>query len=220
MFKSKKRAITIPQSEHARLAGYLAQYWGNSDVQEPTVDRISFVSGVTHHDRGYGHLDTMAIGEVDETIWIATQQRGIRMQVSDPIADSVALMHIRRLLSHAEGEHARTSAALAEAHIKRNIGQTSYTRQEFERADAITALCDDIAFKFCFEQPAQFTQSVWSQGGMLPIHVQLGDGGRVQLDPWPLAAPELRGFIIGYELSGYPDHLEPVLVEFEYAPQH
>ena len=69
MFKSKKRAITIPQSEHARLAGYLAYHWGNADVAPPPLDRVAFASGVTNHDRGYGHLDSMAIGEVDDAIW-------------------------------------------------------------------------------------------------------------------------------------------------------
>lgn len=52
----------------------LAYFWHST----PAIDREAFAIGVSHHDRGYGPIDTMAIGEVDETIWLATQRRGIQ----------------------------------------------------------------------------------------------------------------------------------------------
>ena len=218
MFKSKKRAILIPQSEHARLAGQIAYYWGNAEVKAPPLDHAAFASGVTNHDRGYGRLDTMAIGETEELIWLATQRRGIQMHSSDPVADTVSLMHIRRLLSHVQEDDARSLLALADERILRNIRQTSFTHQAFEQADTIAELCDDIAFKFCFEEPVRFERSVSSQGAMLEIEVRLDGAGRVQLHPWPLSVPELRGCILGYNPPGYPDHLDPMLVEFQIVP--
>ena len=66
MFKSKRRQIVIPQSEHLRLVGALAMLWGNEDFDIPPVERVSMVAGMGLHDRGYGHLDNSAIGEMSE----------------------------------------------------------------------------------------------------------------------------------------------------------
>jgi len=52
MFKSRKRSITIPQSEHARLSGFIARFWGNEQVDPPPVGKEAFTLGVTLHDRG------------------------------------------------------------------------------------------------------------------------------------------------------------------------
>lgn len=218
MFKSKLRPITIPQSEHARLAGILAYLWGNNQIAPPPLDQSAFAMGVTWHDRGYGLLDTMAIGEVDEPIWLATQRRGLETCLTNPIADTVALMHIRRLLSYNEKPESEPVIALAEQHITNNIQNTPYTRTIFEQADTITNMLDSIAFAFSFEAPTQLEKSVFSHGGYVSIQVEI-NAGHITLDPWALAVPEVRGFIMGYQLSGYPDHLQPVLVEFTVLPK-
>jgi hypothetical protein len=44
--------------------------------------------------------------------------------------------------------------------------------------------------------------------------VTLAAGGEIRLDPWPLAVPELRGFILGYDLIGYPDNPQPLLLPY------
>ncbi len=219
MFKSKTRPIAIPQSEHARLAGYIAQFWGNAQVGSPIVEPKSFMLGVTHHDRGYGLLDTMPIGEVADDVWLLTQKRGISMTYSDLVADTVALMHIRRLLSHTEGDAVAAVLALADERINHNVNRCPYTRQDFEKSDTITRLCDSIAFDFCFEKSSQFAQGVYSATSdeMQSIQVTI-EGSLIQLDPWPLNIPAIHGFIVGYTRAGYPDHLEPVLVEFTVTP--
>lgn len=218
MFKSKKRPIIIPQLEHARLSGYLAYFWGNEDVALSPIDHKAFVAGVTHHDRGYGHLDTMGIGEVDSAVWLATQKRGILRELADPIADGVALIHIRRLLNYAESNSAEDVITLAEQRIEQAIAQTPYTRQDFENADTITDICDMISFIFCFEEAKQFTKPVFSDGESIPMQVTLVDTGKITLDPYPLSISELSGFILGYEASSYPDHPEPVMVEYTITP--
>jgi hypothetical protein len=218
MFKSKIRNLTIPQAEHARLAGTIAYHWGNADIPPPAIDPVAFAAGVTTHDRGYGLLDTMGIGEVDEAVWLATQRRGVQMTDANPVTDTVALLHLRRLLSHGEGADVAALIALAEDRIARNIAQTDATRQQFDQADTITELCDNISFKFCFEEPTQFTGTVFAGDAPREIQVHVLDGGTVQLDPWPLSVPVLRGFILGYALNGYPDHLQPILIDYAIVP--
>ena len=219
MFKSRKRPITVPQAEHARLAGFVAQFWGNIEIDPPPVDPASFTLGVTCHDRGYGHLDTMPIGEVSDAVWLATQRRGILMSLDDPIADTVALMHIRRLLSDSDHADVPEIIALADERLAHNIARTAYSHEDFERADMITRLCDKIAIDFCREQPAHFESPLFlhADGTTQLIDVVIDDG-RIRLHPWPLSVPEVRGFILGYTLAGYPDHLLPVMMPFIIRP--
>jgi hypothetical protein len=218
MFRSKTRPIIIPQSEHARLAGLLAHLWGNNDIAPPPIDHTAFTLGVNLHDRGYGLLDAIGIGEIDDNIWLATQQHGIEASLTDPIADAVALMHIRRLLSISDHSDMQNIIERAEVRITETIARTPYNREAFEQADTITRTCDMISFRFCFEESVTFEETVFSHGDMIEIQIHNAQSGQVQLDPWPLSIPEVRGFIIGYELSGYPDHLQPVLVEFVITP--
>lgn len=218
MFKSKIRPITIPQSEHARLAGMLAYHWGNNEIAPPPLPPVSFVAGVTIHDRGYHMLDTMAIGDVDQATWLATQRRGLQLIDADPVADTVALLHIQRLLARSGNPEAAPLITLAEERISHNIGQTPYNRRHFERADTITNLCDMISFTFCFEAPTRFSESIVSGDNMQEIQVAIEEDGIIRLEPWPLAVPEMRGFILGYELAGYPDHLRPVMVTYTIVP--
>lgn len=218
MFRSKKRDIIIPQSEHARLSGLLAHLWGNAVIALPPIDQAKFTLGVTLHDRGYGSLDSMGIGEVDETVWLATQQRGIEIRLNDPTADTVALLHIRRLLSYTDHAGTQPIIARAEQRIAKCIERTSHSRETFEQADTVTRICDMISFKFCFEEPVAFEQTVISYGEPIAIRITIMASGQIRLDPWPLSVPEVRGFILGYEATGYPDHLQPTLVDFSIAP--
>jgi hypothetical protein len=214
MFRSKIRPIIIPQLEHARMAGQIAYHWGNDTIVPPPIDKHRFVLGVTDHDRGYDPFDTMGIGEVDATVWLATQKRGLLRELADPIADAVVLLHIRRLLNYADAGVAKDVITLAEQRIANTISRTNYKRQVFHRADTISDFCDITSFIFCFEEPKEITKSVYSNGELIDIQVNLLDGGNITLDPYPLSVPELRGFVLGYEAIGYPDHPQPVMVEY------
>ncbi|MEL7233495.1 MAG: DUF3891 family protein [Chloroflexota bacterium] len=219
MFQSKTRNIIIPQSEHARLAGTIAYHWGNTATAATPIDKTAFAAGVTLHDRGYGLIDTMGIGTTDESVWLMTQQRGIHTPEADPVIDTVALMHIRRLLSHSDEADAQAFIQLADERIAHNIAQTAHTHDEFVQADRVTELCDNISFKFCFEELAQFTGNVGATDNLQPIQVQIKPRGVIHLNPWPLNVAEVQGFILGYQAAGYPDHLQPILVEYAITPQ-
>ena len=67
MFKSTQRPIVIPQSEHLKLAGALAQLWGNAEFELPPLPRLSVVTGIALHDRAFGYLDDLPVGtEMDD----------------------------------------------------------------------------------------------------------------------------------------------------------
>ena len=115
MFKSRRRPIIIPQSEHLRLAGTLAYLWGNQDFDFPSINRTSLVGGVSLHDRGYGILDNSPVGEMPKLEWVEITRRGFYMPGSDAAGDLIVKHHLLRLTSsdkldivvdlHAEFEH-------------------------------------------------------------------------------------------------------------------
>ncbi len=89
----------MPQSEHSRLAGALAFSWGNAQFDTPPFPRLSFVQGIALHDRGYGYLDRLPIGEASEEAWLDVTRRGFDMPSNDPIADVLTRLHLLRLVS-------------------------------------------------------------------------------------------------------------------------
>lgn len=214
MFRSKRRSIVVPQWEHARLAGALAYAWGNDRVPRPPLELDRFVLGIVTHDRGYGPYDTLGIGEVDRSLWYATQLHGIEERHPDPVVDTVALMHVRRLLSGREEEEAHELMRAADAAIEENLGRTAVPFDDFARADTITELSDWISFRFCFEEAVTFTGDVRGPADDVSLSCEIDGKGRITLDPWPLDVDDLRGFIVAFESDGYPDRLAPVIVPY------
>jgi len=214
MFRSRRRSVVFPQDEHARFAGTIATFWGNHDVPGPPLPRDAFALGVATHDRGYGSVDAMGIGEVDEGTWLATQRRGVHRRSRDPVVDTVVLLHLRRLLSRRDSEAVRELASLIEIRIDENLEGRPEDLAAFRRADSITAICDLISFHFCFEERKSFVHRIESENGEITIAVEASGDGRVGLEPWPLSVPALYGFILGYAAEGYPERLDPVLVPY------
>jgi hypothetical protein len=203
LFRSTRRDVVYPQAEHARMAGAIAATFRPEDVPLPFE---SWVRGVTLHDRGYGELDTDPIGETSQERWAGEiQTSGFRAESGDSVADLVVALHIRRLIGDDVDHPAR--AALARE-IDDALGDVP---AEARAADRLTALCDSIAFAFCFEKAASGTV-----GG---IDYAYDGGSCISLDPWPLAVPSLRGVVQGFAAEGYPQRLEPVVSVFELRPQ-
>ena len=217
MFRSKARPIVIPQYEHGRLAGTLAQHWGNDHFDRPALNFASFVAGVALHDWHYGFGDNLPIVGAEEAEWIAMTRRGLALRLADPISDVVAKLHLRRLCSY--NPTAERVALMAEFDevVKARLPETGHSRAEFEWADKITRLCDNVAFHFSFEIEQELTAKVCQRVGdeeetAVAYHVQ--SPGQIIVDPWPFAIPAFSGTIIGYQAEGYPDLLEPVVVPF------
>jgi hypothetical protein len=193
MFRSRRRDIVFPQSEHARLAGILAWAAG----EDPRV-----VAGVLWHDRGYPALDTDGIGEMTPERWAALMRAGFEPETADPVVDHLARMHIHRLTRSA----APQVAAELEPALPASLARTGLTAEEAVAADAVTALYDMVAFDFCLEEPGS--------GSVSGVAYEIDGRGGITLDPWPLVPAELDGFIVGFLAEGYPELPAPVVVPF------
>jgi hypothetical protein len=216
MFKSKLRPVATPQWEHQKLAGTLALLWGNATFERPPVPRESFLAGVGLHDRAYGPLDNLPIGELPEAEWLALTRAGFDMAWDDPLADLIAKTHLRRLASYGSAPERQAAAAAMEREIGELARQRGLDRATLERVDRITNLCDRIAFDFCFEAPAEGSVRVFpnnERDEQLAVSYRIADGA-IYVDPWSFELDEHAGYLVGYQLEGYPDRLEPALLPY------
>ena len=216
MFKSKHRPIVTPQSEHLKLVGTLALLWGNADFDSPPIDRLSLVTGIGFHDRGYGYLDNSPIGEMTDEEWAPIAQRTFYTQYSDVTADMIAKYHFRRLASHGDSEARKAITSEFSREIEKQLAGHKLSKDLFDRIDRITDLCDTISFDFCFELPSSKSFAVFSRNNskdevMINYHVE---DGTIRATPWPFSVDTYEGYIVGYKLDGYPDRLDPVILPF------
>jgi len=207
MFRSKRRPLIFTQADHARFAATIALNWR----ERPALPFDSFVRGVADHDRGYGEHDDAEIGVVDNVRWVEIQRAGFRPRGEDPVVDLVAALHIRRLLSPPEDELELAALAELDELLPTLVSAAGVTREAAEAADAVTNVCDRIAFAFPFEEPAT--------GEARGIAYRLDGQGVVEVDPWPLDVPVLRGLVPAFEADGYPGQLAPTVVPFELRPR-
>ncbi|MFL5954582.1 MAG: DUF3891 family protein [Gaiellaceae bacterium] len=203
MFRSRRRAVVFPQADHARLAGAIALAWRD----RPPLPFDSFVRGVADHDRGYGEHDADDIGGVTSERWSEIQRRGFTPRGEDPVVDLVTALHVRRLLSSSEGELERRAYDEVDELVPSLLARAGVTAAEADAADAITNVCDRVAFAFCFEEP--------DRGEVRGVAYELDGEGAIVLDPWPLAVPRLLGLVTGFEADGYPGRLVPVVTPFD-----
>jgi Protein of unknown function (DUF3891) len=216
MFKSKRRPIVTPQSEHLKLVGTLALLWGNADFDFPPVERLSMVVGMGFHDRGYGFLDNSPIGGMTDEEWAPIARRSFYTQYSDVTADMIAKYHFRRLAGHTNSEQRKALAAEFSREIEKQLAAHQLSKELFDRLDRITDLCDMLSFNFCFELPAEGSISVFPRNDAkdeVSIHYRVEDGN-IHASPWPFSVDTYEGYIVGYKLDGYPDQLDPVILPF------
>ncbi len=215
MFRSKKRPLIIPQYEHGRMAGFLAQNWGNETFDRPALDFAAFVQGVTLHDWHYGFADNWPITGLDEEAWMMIANLGVKMHLENPISDIIAKMHLRRLMSYrpASAER-RTLTTQIDRIIADRLPETEHERAVFEWTDKITRICDFVVFHFAFERTTTVCSRVDSDQET-EITYQINGEGLITVDPWPFSAPDLNGIIIGYEAQGYPQDLKPQALPFQ-----
>jgi hypothetical protein len=217
MFKSKQRPIALSQWEHQKLAGTLALLWGNATFERPPVAFASFVTGIGLHDRAYGPLDNLPIGELPEEEWLALTRSGFEMTWVDPVADLITKMHLQRLAGYGSAPARQAQAAAMAQLIRDELQRHGLDATLFERIDRITNLCDRIAFDFCFETPAEGEVHIFPRNDR-DEEVAVGyriEGGTIQVDPWPFGMESHTGYLVGYQLEGYPTVLEPVMVPYE-----
>ncbi|HEY0738114.1 MAG TPA: DUF3891 family protein [Herpetosiphonaceae bacterium] len=217
MFKSKQRPIAIAQSEHQKLAGTLALLWGNTAFDRPAVPRMSLLAGIGLHDRAYGLLDNLPIGELPDEEWLALTRSGFEMTWADPIADLITKMHLKRLVSYGKSPAHQTMTEQMTQAIREQLLRHNLELTTFERIDRITNLCDRIAFDFCFEEPAEGAVRIFPRNNsqdQVEVWYHIEDG-TIQVDPWPFGLDSQAGYLVGYQLDGYPTVLEPTMAPYQ-----
>jgi hypothetical protein len=216
MFKSKRRPIITPQSEHLKLVGTLALLWGNEDFDVPPIERASMIAGMGLHDRGYGYLDNHPIGGMDDAEWFPIAQRTFYMPCSDIVADTIVKYHFRRLAAHGDSSGRKALAAEFSRAIDEQLGKHNLSKALFERIDRITDLLDSLSFSFCFDVPASGELSIFprnNEDGEVSIHYKVEDG-LISAHPWPFALDRYEGYLLGYRSDGYPEVLDAVILPF------
>lgn len=220
MFKSKQRPIAIPQWEHQKLAGTLALLWGNTTFERPPVPFQSFVAGVGLHDRAYGPLDNLPIGEIPEQEWLELTLKGFASIWADPIADLITRLHLQRLTSYGKSPTRQAQAVQMAEALQAQIEHNGLDATLFARIDRITDLCDRIAFDFCFEAPAEGAVRIFprtSHDEEVAVSYRI-EHGIIQVSPWPFNLDSSSGYLVGYQRDGYPVHLEPVILPYQLVP--
>ena len=174
--------------------------------------------GVEQHDRCFGYLDGLSIGNIPDDIWISVErEKGIVANLPDPVANLVILFHIKRLTLHHDTAERKLFAEEIEALITEQIALHDFDRATLERADRITAFCDGLAFDFCFEDLVTRSVLIYPNNGgdtQIGVEYRISQGGVVEVDPWPFWVEAITGYIIGYQAEGYPKEMTPLIVPY------
>ncbi len=216
MFKSKRRQIVTPQSEHLKLVGTLAMLWGNDQIDVPPIERESMILGMGLHDRGYGYLDNSPIGGMSDEEWQGIARSGFYMDGSDAVADAIVKYHIRRLASHGTTDIRKALYAEFSQGVDEHLKQHNLSRVMFDRMDRITDLLDSLSFELCFDVPASGSIAIFPRNGedkevTVEYHVE---DGEISVSPWTFSVDEHRGYLVAYQMDGYPERLDPVILPY------
>lgn len=220
MFKSFRRPIIFPQSEHLRLAGTLAFVWGNAEFELPPLPRESVVAGNALHDRAYGYLDNLPIGETGDERWLPLTRSGFYMPCTDVVANVITRHHLLRLVSSRDSPARQALAQEMRQALDQEIAQSGLDPGLFGELDRMTNFCDRISFDFCFEKPTQGQVEVFSRFAPAEskvVRYRIADSDIV-IDPWTLQVSEYDGYLVGYQLEGYPERLDALIVPFHVHP--
>ena len=216
MFKSKRRPIVTPQSEHLKLVGTLAMLWGNDDFDTPPIDRASMIAGMGTHDRGYGYLDNHPIGEMDDAEWFLIARRTFYMLCSDAVADTIVKYHFRRLARYDDSPERKALAEEFSKAIDEHLEEHNLPRELFDRLDRITDLCDSLSYSFCFDAPVSGKVSIFprnDEDAEVKVEYHVEDGV-LSAEPWPFSVDRHEGYLVAYQLDGYPEQLDPVILSY------
>ena len=216
MFKSKRRLVVTPQSEHLKLVGTLAMLWGNDEFDTPPIERASMIMGMGTHDRGYGYLDNHPIGGMKDSEWFPIARRTFYMPCSDVVADTIVKYHFRRLASHDDSAERKALTAEFSAALDEHLKAHNLSKELFDRIDRITDLCDSLSFSFCFDVPASGEISVFARNAedtetTVKYHVE---DGVLSPDPWPFSVDRYEGYLVAYKTDGYPEQLDPIILPY------
>ena len=156
-------------------------------------------------------MDPFDLFEIPAATWFEITRRGFYAPCSDPVADLVTKLHLKRLVGN------RAFAAEMDQVIQAQFRDHGFSPEQFERLDRITDLCDRIALKFCLEQSATGNVTVFPKNSSTEetkVYFTLQDG-TIGAEPWPFSVERYSTFVIGFAQAGYPETLDPIILPVE-----
>jgi uncharacterized protein DUF3891 len=151
--------------------------------------------------------------------WLALTRSGFEMTWVDPIADLITKMHLKRLSSYGSAPARQAMTAEMAQAIREHIQRHGLDAATFERIDRITDLCDSNAFDFCYEAPAEGEVRIFPRNDRdeeIAVGYRIEDG-TIRVEPWPFGVDSHTGYLVGYELEGYPALLGPIMVPYRFV---
>lgn len=208
MFVGQVTGTIIPQREHARIAGVLAEHWGNAFFKLPALPYTSILNAVLLHDRGYPKLDTLEINAAPEEEWLKIQRKTAEKKNPDPVIDILVKMHIVRLLRRSDTPARNTYAEDLEKRIEKLQKENPYDLNLFIMADSILEYCDSVSYDYCLETGQSRTLQIQSPESSIDLSYSFETPQHIKVQPWPFKIPEsetIKEEVRAYEKSGYPD---------------
>lgn len=203
-----ERWTAITQPAHAWLAGQLAAAWGTGGIAPPEP-RPEVVLGVEQHDVAWSDYDLSPplhtdAGRVASFIEAPVRERHViwhdapgRVLAQSPWAALLVSLHGTNIhtryvsLDHLPAE----DAAIVRGYLERQrvlqdalIAQVGTTRARAERQAELLFALDALSLSLCHGWPERELPAV---DGVAIRYVPAGER-TAHLDPWPLAAAEVR----------------------------
>jgi Protein of unknown function (DUF3891) len=212
---SPARWVLIPQTEHARLAGNLAEHWG-ADGFAPLKPHDELLWAIAHHDDGWPDWDrapdvdhstgiprSFTEMEIDDSlaIWSASIDGAAR---AGKLEGSLVAGHFcalaRRAAAWKKDDPAWDRAEQFIARYEARIDSWLEAWQQQDRAANTTAVAelalaqlqffDLLSLWFCCAAAAETDVVPTPAGPDLTLSPQ--DSGHVRLSPWPLLVAQLN----------------------------
>lgn len=217
MFRHKQENIIIPQFEHLKMVGLLAQHWGNAEFSLPELPREDFITACYTHDLGFGTIsnDTYEIGNMSKQQRIEVVKKCVSVEFANDITRMIVARHFLRLLSFGSYDFPELRELLNHKidDLKQKI---DIAKQVFNHVDTIIDLLDAISFDFSSGVSSDYTVNVF-QDSQSEKQIEMGytiQNSIITLNHWPFSVNQIKGAIIAYQAEGYPNKLVPVLKTF------
>ncbi|MHC4975059.1 MAG: DUF3891 family protein [Planctomycetota bacterium] len=221
MFRLSSTGVVVSQQEHSRISGELASRWGNEWFDRPDLDLEAFVAGVTLHDWHYGVQDTLPLDaahasrrdEDDWEDWVAIHTNAESLRMNNPVVETIAKMHVRRLLDDVDREDAERMRTVLDGQLDDLIAQTGISRERFEWGDRVTCACDLLAFFLFREDHLSGTFDAPTRVGTdesVEMRYEISLGREIRVDPWPFERDAFEVRYIGHASDTYPSTLHPI----------
>jgi hypothetical protein len=113
-------------------------------------------------------------------------------------------------------EEMKELVELCDKTLEEKIQLSGFEKTEYDFADKVTEIADDIAFDFALEEDSNGEVFVYKKHNdevATPVTFIIKEN-IVSMIPWPLSVDSYEGSIVGYEKEGYPQNLKEQVIPF------